>query len=280
MFRRVFFYLAKNRFTNLITIEIMKIPEMNINNRFTGTSYRNLTQNILNKTAKSFSKMGHIGEGASIACDFFGKALIVPAIIMTVSKEPKDKKEFSAFKNPVAAVIQLALEVPLLAVGSKVIGNCADRGMFDVEGSDFSYNEKLKRKEFIDTFEKCTNTSENVSKDFLDELKSKGYSTKVLEQFDDIISNLDDTSKNTLKRSFKEYERTYKNQFHLKNRVCFLAALVLTPLLCAIENKLHPPIMEKIFKLQHLEPKTETADKLVSLLKFYKPEKLSKGVIK
>ena len=152
--------------------------------------------------------------------------------------------------------------------------------MFDVEDSDFSYNEKLKRKEFIDTFEKCSNISKEASKDFLDELKSKGYSLKVQEQFDDIISNLDDTAKNTLKKSFKGYERTYKNQFHLKNRVCFLAALVLTPLLCAIENKLHPPIMEKIFKLQHLEPKPNAANKIITLQKFYKPAKLRKGVIK
>ncbi len=44
----------------------MKIPRVN-NNTFKGTSCRNITQNVLNKTAKSFSKMGHVGEGASLS---------------------------------------------------------------------------------------------------------------------------------------------------------------------------------------------------------------------
>ncbi len=140
-------------------------------------------------------------DGTSIACDFFGKALIVPAVIMASSKEPQDKKEFSAFKNPVAATIQLALEVPLLAVSSKIIENAANKGMFDIEGSDFSYNEKLKKKEFIDEFEKCANTSKDTSMDFLDDLKSKGYSIKVQEQFDDMIDNFDKSAQRTLKRS-------------------------------------------------------------------------------
>lgn len=52
------------------------------------------------KIADKFAKMGNIGEGASIAADFLGKAVVVPAVIMAASKEPAEKKEYSAFKNP------------------------------------------------------------------------------------------------------------------------------------------------------------------------------------
>ena len=239
----------------------MKILKSDNNNRYKRPSFQADSKTVLQKTAKTFAKMGDIGEGTSIACDFFGKALVVPLVIMTTSKEPEDKKEFSAFKNPVAAVIQLALEVPILATGSKIISKCANKGMFDIKGSNFSYNEELKRNKFVGLFQKYAPSLKEKSKGFLDEVKSKGYSNKIIEQFDDITSNLNDPAKKILKGAFKEYEKTYKNQFHLKNRLCFVAALVLTPLLCALENKLHPAIMDKIFKLQHLDRKKEKVKK-------------------
>ena len=239
----------------------MKIQRLENNCKLKRPSFQAVTQTAFQKTAKTFAKMGDIGEGTSIACDFFGKALVVPLVIMATSKEPQDKKEFSAFKNPVAAVIQLALEVPILAAGSKIIGECANKGMFDLKGSNFSYNEKLKRTKFINVFQKYAPSLKEKSKGFLDEVKSKGYSNKIIEQFDDITANLNEPTKKIIKGSFKEYEKTYKNLFHLKNRLCFAAALVLTPLLCALENKIHPAIMDKIFKLQHLDRKKEVVKK-------------------
>ena len=50
---------------------------------------------------------------------------------MLASKEPVEKKEYSALKNPVAAIIQLALEVPVLLLGSKAIEKAANKGLFD-----------------------------------------------------------------------------------------------------------------------------------------------------
>lgn len=258
----------------------MKIQRLESNNRFKGAPCETASHAAFQKTAKAFAKMGNVGEGASIACDFFGKALIVPLVIMTTSKEPQDKKEYSAFKNPIAAIIQLALEVPILAAGSKIVSNCANKGMFDIEGSDFSYNEKLKRAEFIDTFENCVPSLKENTKEFIDEVNLKGYSSKVQEQFDDIISNIDEPVKKTIKSSFKEYEKTYKNQFHLKNRICFVAAFILTPLLCALENKFHPIVMNKIFKLQHIDNKTNNNDRFTTFDEFLNTAKTKSGAAK
>ena len=200
--------------------------------------------NITSKIAKSFAKAGDIGEGTSIACDFLGKAVVVPAVIMLASSEPKDKKEFSAFKNPVAAFIQLGLEVPVLAIGSKIVGDLADKGFFDKAKNaknGFSYNEKLQKEKFIDTFEKMADTApsiKNKSMEFIEGVKNKGYSKKAAEDIVEI----------TLMTSFKNFEHARQNKFHLQNRICFVAALALTPLLCAIENYIHPKIMNKIYE--------------------------------
>ena len=210
--------------------------------------------NITSKIAKSFAKAGDIGEGTSIACDFLGKAVVVPAVIMLASNEPKDKKEFSAFKNPVAAFIQLGLEVPVLAIGSKIVGDLADKGFFDKAKNakkGFSYNEKLQKEKFIDTFEKMADTApsiKNKSMEFIEGVKNKGYSKKAAEDIVEILDGADDKIKNTLMTSFKNFEHARQNKFHLQNRICFVAALALTPLLCAIENYIHPKIMNKIYE--------------------------------
>lgn len=210
--------------------------------------------NITSKIAKSFAKAGDIGEGTSIACDFLGKAVVVPVVIMLASSEPKDKKEFSAFKNPVAAFIQLGLEVPVLAIGSKIVGDLADKGFFDKAKNaknGFSYNEKLQKEKFIDTFEKMADTApsiKNKSMEFIEGVKNKGYSKKAAEDIVEILDGADDKIKNTLMTSFKNFEHARQNKFHLQNRICFVAALALTPLLCAIENYIHPKIMNKIYE--------------------------------
>lgn len=209
------------------------------------------TGNITNKIAKGFAKMGDIGEGASITCDFLGKAVVVPIVVMAASKEPKEKKEYSAFKNPVAAIIQLALEVPILLGGTKLIGDLADKGFFDKKNSDFSYNEKKFKKEFIDCFENQAKADENLkkhSKDFIEKVKSKGCTKNVIDDFDEIIKKTGENTGEILKKSFKGFETAHKNKFHLQNRLCFIAAIALTPLLCEIEDYLHPKIMHALYK--------------------------------
>lgn len=197
--------------------------------------------------AKNLAKIGDIGEGASIACDFLGKALVVPAVIMAASDEPKEKKEYSAFKNPVAAVIQLALEVPILAGGTKLIGNLADKGIFDKKDSTFSYNEKRFKDAFVDCFKKNCKDVKN-SKNFIEEVKTQGYTKQVVENFEEISKNIGENVSETVKNSFKQFEMAHKNKFHLQNRICFLAALLLTPVLCKFEDFLHPKIMHLIYK--------------------------------
>lgn len=205
-----------------------------------------LTKSIAN----GFAKMGEIGEGASITCDFLGKAVVVPVVIMAASKEPKEKKEYSAFKNPVAAVIQLALEVPILMGGTKLIGDLADKGIFDKKDSDFSYNEKKFRQSFVDCFESQAKNDSALkdTKDFIETIKSKGYTKKMAESFDDILEKTGEETSKVLKKSFTQFESVHKNKFHLQNRVCFGAALLLTPLLCKMEDILHPKIMNLLYK--------------------------------
>ena len=229
----------------------MKVQNnISINNQtnFTGAS------KLSEKIAKKFAKAGNIGEGTSIACDFLGKAVVVPAVIMLASSEPKENKEFSAFKNPVAAFIQLGLEVPVLMAGSKIVGDLADKGYFDKAKNarkGFSYNEKLQREKFIDTFEKIADKTPKIkekSKDFLTSIKDGGYTKKAAEDILEILDGADDKIKTAAIKSFKNFEHAHENKFHLQNRICFVAALLLTPFLCAIENYIHPKIMNKIYE--------------------------------
>ncbi len=200
---------------------------------------------------KRIAKTGEIGEALSIGCDFLGKAVIVPAVIMKVSKEPKEKKEYSAFKNPVAAVIQLALEVPVLLVGSKIIEKAADKGFFDKKNSDFSYNQKKFKEDFIKLLEEL-----KLNNNLAQKIKEQGYSKNIASEFCDFIKTVNNkTTKDKLNLAFSKFEAAYKNQFHLKNRICFLFALVLTPLLCAIENYIHPKVMKKVYNYEHTHQK-------------------------
>lgn len=218
---------------------------------------------------QKFAKTGEIGEGWSIACDFIGKAVIVPAVIMGVSKEPKEKKEYSAFKNPVAAVIQLFLEVPVLIGGSKIVETLADKGYFDKTDSGFSYNQKKFKEEFLNVFEKniVGKTGQNKNK-LIEKIKTQGYSKQIAQEFDDFIKTADSSIQKELIPVFKKFETTYKNQFHLKNRICFLGAIILTPLLCAIENYLHPKIMKKIYNYEYNHQKIKPHHKFLNINQF------------
>lgn len=211
--------------------------------------------NIQKRVAKGFSKIDGIGEGASIAFDFVGKAVVVPAIIIAASKEPKEKKEYSAMKNPVAAIIQLAIEVPILLFGSKAVESLANKGTLDKKDSDFSYNAKKYQDEFVSVLKQQTDDTPNIKKaadSLAGEISKKGYSRKIAENFDDFINTIPNDTKSpvkeTLKKSFGKYQSTHKNLFHLQNRACFIMAITLTPLICALENWAHPKIMDKLYQ--------------------------------
>ena len=212
-------------------------------------------------TGKYFSKFEQIGEGANIALDFIGKAVLVPAIIMTTSKEEKEKKTYSAIKNPIGATIQLILEVPLLMLGSRYIEKIANQGKLDAKNSDFSFNEKAAKDNFVKTAkemaEKDSTFKENAS-EFLKKVEEKGFTNQIKDDFDDIVAQLDETKVKGLVDSFKRMELSHRRLYHLQNRLCFAAALILTPVICAFENFLHPKVMNLIKKPK--EGKVETLD--------------------
>lgn len=91
------------------------------------------------KVANYLAKHPEVGEGTSITLDFIGKALVAPTFILfnPISKEPEDKKEYAALKNPIAAVIQLSMEAPIFMVGSKAIEKMANSW----KGSQFNVKE-------------------------------------------------------------------------------------------------------------------------------------------
>ena len=76
----------------------MNINRISANN--TKPAFKGGLAAIQKNAAKTFANIEGIGEGASIAFDFLGKAIVVPAVIMLASKEPVEKKEYSALKTP------------------------------------------------------------------------------------------------------------------------------------------------------------------------------------
>ena len=204
------------------------------------------------KAANTFANIEGIGEGASIAFDFLGKAVVVPAVIMLASKEPVEKKEYSALKNPVAAIIQLALEVPVLLLGSKAIEKAANKGLFD-KGQKRQYNEKFHKDTFTSTLQNAVKESPESAKradELINSINTKGLSRKITEAAEDFMETLPEKSKVLAKKAFQDYGSAHKKLYHLQNRLCFAAAIILTPLICALENKLHPVVMDIIYEKQ------------------------------
>ncbi len=224
-----------------------------INNAYNKTNFRAAipTKKIQEATSKYFSKFEQIGEGTNIALDFIGKAVLVPAIIMTTSKEEKEKKTYSAIKNPIGATIQLILEVPLLMFGSKYIEHVANKGQLDVKDSTFSYNEKSATDNFLKTakeIEEKDSTFKESAKELIGKIEEKGFSNFLRDDFDDIMANFDEEKMKELVESFKKMELSHRRLYHLQNRLCFAAALILTPIICGFENFLHPRVMNLIGK--------------------------------
>lgn len=242
---------------------------MNINtqNSINFSSRHHLIKRLKHAAVEKFSQVDNIGEGTNIALDFAGKAALVPATIMIASKEDKEKKQYSALKNPIAATLQLMMEVPILMWGSKLVEKLANQGKLDKPESGFSYNEKLYKDEFISALNQAAKTDENFSKktpELLERLNKKGLGKNLKEDFVELIeSSAEDTAK-TLKKSLDNYDGAHKRLYHLQNRICFAAAIVLTPLLCKAEDYFFPKIMKKIKPA----PKKEGGRRIISFHHF------------
>lgn len=228
----------------------MKIS--NINTNRTDSAFKGSCASFQKRLAGAFANIEGIGEGTSIACDFLGKAIVVPAVIMLASKEPVEKKEYSALKNPVAAIIQLALEVPVLLLGTKAIEKAANKGVLD-KGQNREYNEKFYKDSFVNTLKNAAKeNSESTKKadELINSINTKRLSRKTTESVEDFIKTLPEKSKSLAQKAFQNYSTAHKKLYHFQNRLCFAATIILTPLICALENKLHPIVMDKIYKIQ------------------------------
>lgn len=214
-------------------------------------------------TSKYFSKFEQVGEGVNIALDFVGKAVLVPAVIMLSSKEDKEKKSYSAMKNPIGATAQLVIEAPLLMVGSKYIEKLANSGKLDNNDSNFSYNEKSATDNFLktakETAEKNAAFKENT-KDFVKKIENNGFANSMKDDFDDIIAKFGKEKMEDLIDAFKKMELSHNRLYHLQNRLCFAAALILTPVICGFENFMLPRVMKLIGENKEGNAKANTKE--------------------
>lgn len=233
---------------------------INKQNNLNFSSNASLIKNFKRAAGEGFAKIDDIGEGVNITLDFLGKAVLVPATIMLVSKEEKEKKEYSALKNPVAATLQLLMEVPILMYGSKLIEKLANKGKLDKEGSIFSYNEKAAKEGFTTALQEAAKKDETLktkSVELIERLNKKGLNSNLKDAFQDSFEKLPEETSKALKKSLENYDTTHKRLYHLQNRVCFVAAIVLTPLLCAAEDFLFPKVM-KLLKGEKTPPKGQS----------------------
>ncbi len=201
-------------------------------------------ESLKNKAVKYFSSADSFGEGTNIAMDFLGKALIVPALILMSpsKKSSKDEKFFVAAKNPVGATIQLAMEVPILFGVSKWIGNLANRGVLDNGETDFSYNAKAAKEEFVKTANAAFEDNAAMKaemKPFVDNLEEKGLTRKLLFEFSDVLQKLPQEAK----KSLDNFKFTQRKLYHLQNRIAFAGAILMAPVIGILESRIHTKIM-------------------------------------
>lgn len=125
---------------------------------------------------------------------------------------------------------------------------------------NFSYNEKLAKDNFIKEFQKAADDGlmNDIGQKLLKRAKEdKKYTKKFAEDFVEFAKNNEHIVKDSISKSFSLFERAHKNKFHLINRICFCAALLLTPLNCALENLLHPKVMNLIYSKQYPQKKNK-----------------------
>lgn len=225
--------------------------KINSANNINYKGHSGIVKNFKRAAGEKFAKIDQIGEGTNIALDFAGKAVLVPATIMLVSKEDKEKKEYSALKNPVAAIFQLLMEVPILILCSKYVENLANRNKLNKIGGKISYNEKSAKENFIKALNKASGENlelEKSCKEIVEKLNKKGFGRIIKEDFEQAIENFGGNYKKELKESLKNLDLTHKRLYHLQNRVSFVAAIALTPILCKAEDYFFPKVMNKIVK--------------------------------
>ena len=70
---------------NQVKAKSMKINSLNGSINCKGSA--SFVKNLKSAAADSFARIDQIGEGTNIALDFIGKAVVVPAVILAVSKE-------------------------------------------------------------------------------------------------------------------------------------------------------------------------------------------------
>ncbi len=205
--------------------------------------------------AEKFSKIEQLGESMNIALDFSGKAVLVPATIMLTSKEDEEKKQYSAFKNPIAATIQLLMEVPILFFGSKLIEKLGNQGKLDPKDGSTSYNASKAKEALIETIKNTFENEEPMRKanahKHIEKLETKQLTRVLKEDVVEFFENSKGKDKEvlkTLKDAMENYDVTNKKLFHLSNRLCFATAIILTPLLCLVEDYTFPKIMNMIKK--------------------------------
>ena len=255
-----------------------KAMKINSTNNINYKGHGSIIKNIKRAAGNKFAQIGQIGEGVNIALDFAGKAVLVPATIMVASKEDKEKKEYSALKNPIAATIQLLMEVPILMAGSKFIENLANSGALDPDTGAKLYNENEAKKTFLYFVKKVSQSDEvfeENSKKLIENIEHKGLTRKIKEEFELLIRNASDNmSKKNLLAALNNYELTHKRLYHLQNRVCFIAAIALTPILCKIEDYFFPKIMNFITKNKTQKPQT----KKIFTINHFKSQILKGGI--
>ncbi len=228
-----------------------KAMKINSTNNINYKGYSGIIKNIKRAAGNKFAQIDQIGEGVNIALDFAGKAVLVPATIMVASKEDKGKKEYSALKNPVAATIQLMMEVPILMLGSKFIENLANKNKLYKPKSGISYNEKAAKDFFVKTLNEAGQSNSSLKEaciELVEKLNKKGYSRNLKEDFEQAIQTHGADFKKPLKEALSNLDTTHKNLYHLQNRTCFIAAIILTPILCKAEDYFFPKVMNLIIK--------------------------------
>lgn len=235
----------------------MKInPINNINYK----GHQSILKSVKRAAGEKFAQIDQIGEGTNIMLDFLGKAVVVPTTIMLVSKEDKEKKKYSALKNPVAAVMQLSMEAPILMLGSKFVEKLANENKLYKKGSRISYNERAAKEEFISIFNAACLDNPTMKKngaELIEKLNKKGLSKSLKEELQELINNYGKNFKKPLNQALVNFDKTHKNLYHLQNRVCFAAAIILTPLLCKAEDYFFPKVMSLLGKKSQNSQKTQ-----------------------
>ncbi len=187
-----------------------------------------------------FVKHSDVSNATDMAFDIAGKGLLLPAVVAfhPTSKESKECKRYSATKNVVAAGIEVVLQVPVFYAIWNGVGKLGNKGLLDKD-SGYSFNSRSFRKKFEQSLEDVAGL-DTLKKELK---KKKGLTKRLTYEFEEAISNINNK---VVTEAFENFRKVDKRLFHLKSRFSFAGLLLTMPLVCAIENKVHPKLMELI----------------------------------